>query len=109
MSALVPPEELLDDPGHLRRQRVLDVRWQLGRSDGREQYDAGHLPGAVFVDLGRDLADPAQAGGPGGRHPLPDPERFGEAMRRCGVSSSTPVVVYDDAGGTAAARAWWLL
>ncbi len=88
--------------------RVLDVRWQLGRDDGHEQYLAGHIPGAVFVDLPVDLADPV-GDGTRGRHPLPDPERFASAMRRCGVSREQPVVVYDDIAGAAATRAWWLL
>jgi thiosulfate/3-mercaptopyruvate sulfurtransferase len=85
---------------------VLDVRWQLGRDDGREQYLAGHVPGAAYVDMEHDLADPP---GDRGRHPLPDDERFAEAMRRCGVSTTRPVVVYDASAGLAAARAWWLL
>jgi thiosulfate/3-mercaptopyruvate sulfurtransferase len=85
---------------------VLDVRWRLGSSDGREQYLAGHVPGASYVDLERDLADPP---GPAGRHPLPDPERFAAAMRRCGVRLDRPVVVLDDWAGMAATRAWWLL
>ncbi len=85
---------------------VLDVRWALGRTDGREQYLEGHIPGAVYVDLATDLAAPA---GAGGRHPLPETATFEAAMRRCGVSNDRPVVVYDDAGGTSAARAWWLL
>ncbi|MFE9460738.1 sulfurtransferase [Streptomyces californicus] len=85
---------------------LLDVRWQLGDPHGRADYEAGHLPGAVFVDLDRDLASPA---GDGGRHPLPDPEAFGAAMRRAGVGQDTPVVVYDGGQGWAAARAWWLL
>ena len=87
---------------------VLDVRWQLGRDDGHEQYLTGHVPGASYVDLGTDLADPV-GDGSRGRHPLPDPERFGAAMRRCGVRRGRPVVVYDDVAGTSAARAWWLL
>lgn len=87
---------------------VLDVRWQLGRDDGREQYLAGHVPGAAYVDLETDLADPV-GDGRRGRHPLPDPERFAAAMRRCGVRRDRPVVVYDDAAATSAARAWWLL
>jgi thiosulfate/3-mercaptopyruvate sulfurtransferase len=103
MSALIAPEELRDD---LDRWTVLDVRWQLGRTDGREQHEAGHVPGAAYVDLETDLAD---SPGPRGRHPLPDPRRFVEAMRRCGVSDRRPVVVYDDVSGTSAARAWWLL
>ncbi|RPK57192.1 3-mercaptopyruvate sulfurtransferase [Streptomyces sp. ADI96-02] len=89
-----------------RRPVLLDVRWQLGGPHGRPDYEAGHLPGAVFVDLDAELAGPA---GSGGRHPLPDPEEFGAAMRRAGVGQDTPVVVYDAGLGWAAARAWWLL
>ena len=103
MGPLISPEELRDDLG---RWTVLDVRWQLGRTDGREQHEAGHVPGAAFVDLETDLADPP---GPRGRHPLPDTDRFVGAMQRCGVGDDRPVVVYDDVSGTAAARAWWLL
>jgi thiosulfate/3-mercaptopyruvate sulfurtransferase len=88
------------------RPAVLDVRWQLGGPPGREQYDAAHIPGAAFVDLDRDLAAPP---GAGGRHPLPATEEFQRAMRRAGVSAGRPVVVYDAADSTAAARAWWLL
>lgn len=107
MHALISPERLIDDlaaePGG---RTVLDVRWQLGRTDGREQHEAGHIPGATYVDIETALADPP---GDRGRHPLPDPERFAEEMRRCGVRTGVPVVVYDDVSGTAAARAWWLL
>ncbi len=88
--------------------RLLDVRWELGRHDGHDQYLAGHLPGAVFVDLKNDLADPVGDGSKG-RHPLPESERFAAAMRRCGVSRAQPVVVYDGSTGAAATRAWWLL
>lgn len=99
----MPPEELL--AGRFPCT-LLDVRWQLGRTDGREAYQQGHIPGAAYVDLESDLADPP---GARGRHPMPDVTRFAEAMRRCGVSRSGPVVVYDDVGGSSAARAWWLL
>ena len=85
---------------------LLDVRWRLGGPPGRELYDAGHLPGAAFVDLDRDLAAPP---GAGGRHPVPAAADFELAMRRAGVRDGRPVVVYDDADSTAAARAWWLL
>lgn len=85
---------------------VLDVRWRLAGPPAYDDYRTGHIPTAVFVDLDRDLAAPP---GDGGRHPLPDPADFEAAMRRVGVSRTRPVVVYDDADGTAAARAWWLL
>lgn len=85
---------------------LLDVRWRLGGPPGRAAYERGHLPGAVFVDLDRDLAAPP---GPQGRHPLPSPRDFQDAMRRAGVSADRTVVVYDDADSTAAGRAWWTL
>ena len=85
---------------------LLDVRWRLGGPPGIDLYRAGHIPGAVFTDLDRDLAAPP---GPGGRHPMPATADFEAAMRRAGVRDSQPVVVYDDADSTAAARAWWLL
>lgn len=98
--------ELMSELAGSRPPVLLDVRWQLGGPDQRPAYDAGHLPGAAYVDLDRELAGPA---GSGGRHPLPDPEAFGAAMRRAGVSAGVPVVVYDGGQGWAAARAWWLL
>jgi thiosulfate/3-mercaptopyruvate sulfurtransferase len=105
---------------------LLDVRWKLSapraaaddadaagapafppRPSGLDDYLAGHLPGARFVDLDTELAGPV---GPGtGRHPLPDVAAFQAAMRAAGVDDGTPVVVYDAADSTAAARAWWLL
>jgi thiosulfate/3-mercaptopyruvate sulfurtransferase len=85
---------------------VLDVRYRTGGPSGLEEYAAGHVPGAAYVDLDADLAAPA---GLGGRHPLPDTTLFETAMRRVGVSADRPVVVYDDWAGHAAARAWWLL
>jgi thiosulfate/3-mercaptopyruvate sulfurtransferase len=85
---------------------LLDVRWRLGGPPGIDSYRAGHLPGAVFVDLDADLSGPA---GAGGRHPLPAAADFQAAMRRLGVRSGYPVVVYDDGDSTIAARAWWTL
>ncbi|OLT49468.1 hypothetical protein BJF88_03310, partial [Cellulosimicrobium sp. CUA-896] len=95
---------LLDDGS---RPAVLDVRWALGVTDGRERHVAGHVPGAVYVDLETELAAPPSAAA--GRHPLPDPARLQAAARRWGVRAGRPVVVYDAVGGTSAARAWWLL
>lgn len=102
-ASLVDAHTLAD---RLDEVTVLDVRWSLGGPPGREEYLRGHVPGASYVDLERDLADPP---GSRGRHPLPDPGRFEAAMRRCGVSGRRPVVVYDAVGGTSAARCWWLL
>jgi thiosulfate/3-mercaptopyruvate sulfurtransferase len=85
---------------------LLDVRWRLGGPPGIDSYRAGHLPGAVFVDLDADLAGPP---GAGGRHPLPAAADFQAAMRRVGVRAGRPVVAYDDGDSTAAARAWWTL
>jgi thiosulfate/3-mercaptopyruvate sulfurtransferase len=88
---------------------LLDVRWRLGGPPGIIAYREGHLPGAVFVDLGTGLAGQPRPGGHGGRHPLPEPEAFQETMRRAGVRDDGDVVVYDEDDALAAARAWWLL
>lgn len=85
---------------------VLDVRWRLQGPPGRQDYERGHLPGAVFVDLESELAS---ASGRGGRHPLPDPGELELVLRRAGVERTRPVVVYDDGDGSVASRAWWLL
>ena len=85
---------------------LLDVRYRLGSTTGAEEHAGAHLPGAAYVDLDTALAAPA---GAGGRHPLPDPAVFAEAMRRAGVRLDRPVVVYDDWSAHAAGRAWWLL
>ncbi len=100
---LIAPEELHARLGDFT---VLDVRYRLGGPPGPEEYAAGHVPGAAYVDLDADLAAPP---GHRGRHPLPDREVFVAAMRRAGVSAARPVVVYDDWSGHAAGRAWWLL
>lgn len=87
--------------------RVCDLRWDLTNpNQGRATYEAGHIPGAVFVDLDIDLAAPP---GIDGRHPLPDPLDFVATLGRLGITPSTRVVVYDDTGGRIAARMWWML
>ena len=114
MKAIISASELASDLAGPRPPTLLDVRWQLTTAktagaasfDGRAAHAAGHIPGAVFVDLDADLADPP---GSAGRHPLPGTERFGEAMRAAGISSDRPVVVYDGGQGWAAARTWWML
>ncbi|MEU6845371.1 sulfurtransferase [Streptomyces sp. NPDC046716] len=115
MNAIITASELASELAGERPPVVLDVRWQLSLAkaagapefDGRAAYTAGHIPGAVFVDLDRELA--GQAGPEAGRHPLPDLAVFGAAMRAAGVSADRDVVVYDGGQGWAAARAWWLL
>jgi len=82
-----------------------DCRWSLDDPDsGRAQYLAGHIPGAVFLDLERDLAGPP---GPGGRHPLPASDEFARAAGAAGIGDGTFVVAYGSLGG--AERLWWLL
>jgi thiosulfate/3-mercaptopyruvate sulfurtransferase len=103
--SLRSPEDLLrrlDRPN----LRLCDVRWWLADPErGRREYAAGHLPGAVFVDVDTDLVAPQ---GPG-RHPLPDPTVFARRMAELGIADDSEVVVYDDAGGAVAARLWWML
>ncbi|MFE9609866.1 sulfurtransferase [Streptomyces sp. NPDC006012] len=111
MEVIITASRLAHDLTADRPPVLLDVRWQLSTPgakafDGRAAYAAGHLPGAVFVDLDEELAS---APGERGRHPLPELAEFGAAMRRAGVSAGRPVVVYDGGQGWAAARAWWLL
>jgi thiosulfate/3-mercaptopyruvate sulfurtransferase len=90
--------------------RIADVRWYLQGKRGADEYARGHIPGAVFVDLDRDLAAPAVDGRRGpGRHPLPSTADFAAVLSRLGVGRDTVVVAYDDAGGAIAARLWWLL
>jgi thiosulfate/3-mercaptopyruvate sulfurtransferase len=106
--ALVEPNWValhLKDP----RVRIVDVRWYLpstGRS-AHEEYIAGHVPGATFVDLDHDLS--AHDLPSGGRHPLPDPASFARVLGAHGISPSTHVVAYDDSAGSTAARLWWML
>lgn len=87
--------------------RVVDVRWYLGGPSGWDVYAGGHIPGAVFLDVDTDLSAPATR--EDGRHPLPTPEAFAEALGRAGIAEGQPVVAYDDRGGSTAARLWWML
>ena len=92
---------------NLDRVLVADVRWYLDGRSGRAAYETGHVPGAVFVDLDEDLSGPPSKSG--GRHPLPDPEAFADAVGAAGIGDGTPVVAYDDASGMVAGRLWWML
>ncbi len=86
---------------------IADVRWYLDGRSGAQAYAAGHIPGAIFIDLDAELAAPASP--EAGRHPLPDPEKFASAMVDAGVSDDSIVVAYDDAGGFSAGRLVWVL
>jgi thiosulfate/3-mercaptopyruvate sulfurtransferase len=107
MSVLISVEELVSALASDHAPRVLDVRWSLAVPDGRPAYAEAHLPDAIYVDLNEDLASPPSA--IEGRHPLPTRGSFERAARAWGLLEGESVVVYDDASGMAAARAWWLL
>ena len=87
------------------RYRFVDCRWSLDEpAAGRRAYLEGHIPGAAFLDVERDLSS---ASGPAGRHPLPSREQFAAAAGRAGIDESAFVVAYGSLGG--AERLWWLL
>ena len=94
----------LDDPG----LRILDCRFDLGDPElGAAAYAAGHIRGARYAHLERDLSGPRTPWS--GRHPLPDPAALAATFGGLGIDGTTPVVAYDEASGMYAARAWWLL
>lgn len=104
---MIPPvvtaEWLAEHPGAV----VADVRWYLDGRSGRDAHATGHLPGAVFIDLDTALA--SEGTPETGRHPLPEPQVFADAMAAAGIGDGTVVVAYDDAGGSSAGRLVWLL
>jgi thiosulfate/3-mercaptopyruvate sulfurtransferase len=106
MHPVITPGELAALLARSEPPIVADVRWSLIGAPGRVDYLAGHLPGAVFFDMDTALAGPP---GPGGRHPLPCPAALQAALRAAGVGPTTPVIAYDAADGSVAARLWWLL
>ena len=104
---LTGPQDLLerlDEPDQI----VVDCRFDLADPDaGRRAYEAAHIPGAVFLDLDRDLAGPITE--ETGRHPLPNPEELADKIGKLGIGASQQIVVYDAGPGAVAARAWWML
>ncbi|NLQ16495.1 sulfurtransferase [Marinomonas sp. M1K-6] len=87
---------------------VLDCRFYLtDHAKGLSEYNQGHIPGAVFVDVHHELAAPETEFS--GRHPLPDERVFSKQLQAWGIDQNSRVVVYDDMGGAVAARAWWML
>lgn len=102
MSPLIDAPRLLES---LDRVALFDLRWDLTDPEaGRKRYLEAHIPGALFVDVERDLTGT----GPG-RHPLPDPADFASTLGGFGLRPGDDVVVYDDTGGGVAARLWWML
>jgi thiosulfate/3-mercaptopyruvate sulfurtransferase len=105
---------LLIDAAWLEAHRdevvVADVRWSPagGTAAATEAFETGHIPGAVFFDIDRDLAGEPFVDGPG-RHPLPRPESFASALGARGIGAATYVVAYDDVRDSLAARLWWML
>ncbi len=106
MSVFITVAELADALDSIP-PRILDVRWTLVDPDGRVDFEGGHIPGAVYVDLETELSDHSVAGQ--GRHPLPTRETLQAAARSWGLDDGEPVVVYDDWNSFGASRAWWLL
>ena len=105
-TVLISAMELADLLGSDQPPVVADVRWTLGGPPGKSDFDASHIPGAIWVDLEMQLTGPP---GVGGRHPLPTVAIFEQAMRQIGVCQDSLVVAYDAANSQAASRLWWLL
>jgi thiosulfate/3-mercaptopyruvate sulfurtransferase len=107
VSALIQVEVLaqqIDDP----RLRLFDCRFELLKPDaGRDWYETGHLPGAIYADLDRNLSAPRTPAS--GRHPLPTPAAFQSWLRQCGVNEDSRIVAYDAGNGMYAARLWWMM
>lgn len=115
MTTRTPREKVLVDAEALKAElasdsppALLDVRWTLAEPDGRAKYQAGHVPGARYVDMERELTGRGSRAREG-RHPLPRIADLQAAARRWGLQEGQPVVAYDDSSGLAAARLWWLL
>lgn len=86
--------------------RIVDLRWSLTGPPGRELYAAGHIPGAVFLDLDHDISAPPGSGP--GRHPIPAPGQLARVLSERGIGDRHAVVACDDVGGGIASRLWWL-
>ncbi len=107
-TTLITPTDLEPQLAH-RRWIVVDCRFALDRPEhGRQEYERGHIPGAVYAHLNEDLSGPIVSGKTG-RHPLPDVAAAAQTFARLGIGNDLQVVAYDDAGGAIAARLWWML
>ncbi len=103
-AVLVSPEQLPTASANV----IVDCRFSLADADaGRVQYEQGHIPGAHYLDLNCDLSGEVKAHG--GRHPLPEPQKFVNTLARIGVGPDTAVIAYDDSNLAYAARLWWMM
>lgn len=112
MGPLIAAADLIARRQHTPGVVILDCGFDLfDGAAGERAYTAGHLPGAWYAHLERDLSGPKSPRGPvdGGRHPLPDPAGWAQRVAQWGIAPHTPVVAYDEQGGCYAARAWWML
>src|SRR5687767_10169743 len=111
MRDLVSTDELADARLTAPDLRVVDVRWYLDPTRrGRDAFEAGHIPGAIFLDVEKDLSAPGGGRGkPAGRHPWPSPDQVARVMTAAGIGLRTRVVAYDDQSGATAARLWYVL
>jgi len=101
---IIQPEAVLESNSSV----IVDCRFSLADvGQGRADYAQGHIPGALYVDLERDLS--AEAGTHGGRHPLPGPDRFMALLASLGIGPNTAVIVYDDSRLAFASRFWWMM
>ncbi|PWB31747.1 sulfurtransferase [Pseudomonas sp. SDI] len=108
LAQLIAPQQLAERLG-APKLVILDCRFDLGDLDyGQRSYAEGHIAGAHFADLERDLSGPVKPGVTG-RHPLPGPNTLIERLRAWGIDNTSEIVLYDDGPGAFAARAWWLL
>jgi thiosulfate/3-mercaptopyruvate sulfurtransferase len=104
LNTLVSTEELAAHP----EWRAFDCRHDLANPDlGEQQYREGHVPGALFAHLDRDLSGPKT--GDNGRHPLPEPKAFVSWLGKQGLQPTDQVVCYDGGPGAMASRLWWML
>ena len=108
LAQLIAPQQLAERLGDPKLV-ILDCRFALEDPDyGQRSYAEGHIAGAHFADLERDLSGPVTKGVTG-RHPLPDASRLIERLQQWGINNDSDIVLYDDGPGAFAARAWWLL
>lgn len=105
MSPIISPSELKN----ISTENFIILDARIGK-DVKQNYLEKHIKGARFIDLDKDLAEIGEDAAFGGRHPLPNPEKFAETLSNLGVAENSHIVVYDDKNGSnAAARAWWML